>query len=265
MNTHPIGIIDSGVGGLSVWRELKRALPTQATIYIADSKRCPYGGKTINQIYTYSTELIDALIKQNVQVILIACNTITTTVLPQLRKAYPDISFIGMVPAVKMASSITKNGRIGILATSATVDSDAVERLIIQFANHHRVLVRGSEELVKLVEQGKIEGEDVEDAIRKELSIFESEHIDTLVLGCTHFPFLRPVIEKLYPSWNIVDPNAAVVRRVMSVLGQVHGSNGKTSDTLLTTGDEKQFASLIHRLLDQSTLGKIQTVKGITL
>lgn len=263
MNTHPIGVIDSGVGGLSIWQEIVKVIPSYPTIYIADSKNCPYGAKTDAEIYALASKMVVFLVSQNVEMIVIACNTISVVALDALRKDFPQVTFVGTVPAIKKASSITKNQKIGILATQSTAQSRYLSTLITQFANNHRVIVVGSQKLVPYVEQGIIRGEGLHKVLQEELTIFQKEDIDTLVLGCSHFPFLKDAIQEIFHFPYVIDSADAIASQVKRL---VNPNDASTSSHLLyTTGDALQFEDTAATLLDLDRLGTIQKVGHITL
>lgn len=219
MNNHPIGILDSGLGGLTVWKEIVVLLPHESTVYIGDSKNTPYGAKSAEEIYQLAKRSIEFLLTKKVKVVVAACNAITVSCIHRLRQAYPNLAIIGTVPAIKPAAEKTKNKRIGILATTRTVESEYQTQLINQFALNCTVFKHGTDELVPLIEKGKMHSREMVDVLTKELGVFQKADIDTLVLGCTHFPLLKEQMQKILgPQVTLIDSGEAIARRVKFLL-----------------------------------------------
>ena len=258
MNNHPIGILDSGVGGLSVWQEITKLLPDESTVYIADSKNIPYGTKTAEEIYTLSSRLIRFLLAKKVKLIVVACNTITVTNIDRLRKDFPTIPIIGTVPVVKNAVEKTKKKKIGILSTINTAQSAYQKKLLEKFAGLATVINKGTNKLVPLVENGEVTGALVVQLLQQELQPFKDADIDVLALGCTHFPFLEPEMKKILgKDVEILDSGAAIARHVQRIL-EHNNTKGlrikekELSHVLYTTGDEKKFEATIVSLVNES-------------
>ncbi len=250
-----IGILDSGVGGLTVWKDLQVLLPGVSTIYLGDSKNCPYGTKSEAEIMRLTRILVDHLLDQGVSLIVLACNTISVTTLERLRSLYPATLFVGTVPAVKSAVAESKQKRIGILSTPRTAASEYQKQLIHEFASDCQILNIGTDALVPLVERGEIEGESVLRVVREVLQPFLDARIDTLVLGCTHFPFLKSVMQRvLGDDVVILDSGAAIARQVKRLLEgrSLLTSEGIARHQFFTTGDPEQMSQLL-RLLGVST------------
>ncbi len=247
-----IGILDSGVGGLSIWRQIVKKLPNESTIYIADSKHCPYGSKSSEEIYQFSKKLVSLLIQKKVKLIILACNTITVSCLDKLRKEFPKTPIIGTVPVIKTASEITKNNKVGVLSTTRTAKSKYQKKLIKTFAGEARVLNIGTDTLVPIIENGNFKVAEVENVLLEELDPFIKSNIDTLVLGCSHFTFLKRQIQKILgKKLLILDSSSAIARQVKRVLENnkdlsVYNSFGHT---LLTTGDLDKFNRLSKKIL----------------
>lgn len=260
MNNQPIGIIDSGIGGLSIWREIVKQLPHESTFYLADSANCPYGNKSNEEIYKLSKRLIKLLIEKNVKVIVIACNTITVSCISELRVEFKNLPIVGTVPVIKTAGEITKNGRIGVLSTKNTAKSRYQKNLIEKFAGRNKVINIGTDKLVPFVEKGKIEGEYINTVLKDELQPFIKENIDVLALGCTHFPFLKDKMQKvLGENVKIIDSSGALARQVKRVLK----ANNTLSTTIAshefyTTGDMKVFKHTIEKLLGKETVKMVK-------
>lgn len=218
-----IGVFDSGVGGLSVVRYLLQELPQESLIYYADSARAPYGNKSRAEVIRYSEEITQFLLDQGCKLIVVACNTATGIAITHLRATF-KVPFIGMEPAIKPAASASLSGKIGVLATSNTFEADHFNRTLNRFANDVEVFMTIGGGLVELVEQGKSQSEEVKQLLHKYLQAMVLEGVDQLVLGCTHYPFLLPVIQEIIPaSVQIHDPAPAVARQVRRVLEQEDG------------------------------------------
>lgn len=255
MNNQPIGVLDSGVGGLSIWKEIVRLLPHESTIYVADSKNCPYGNKSTDEIYRLSKRLVQFLLDQKVKLIVLACNTITVSCLDSLRKDFPMMPIIGTVPVVKTAAHKTKSGKIGILSTVLTSKSSYQQRLITEFASGCIVLNRGTNRLVPFVERGETDGKGLERILSAVLSPFKKSDVDVLALGCSHFPFLKPLMQEILgESVTILDSGQAIARQVSRVLASEHllSVQEKPSHALYTTGDKEQFSIIANKLLEKN-------------
>ena len=218
-----IGIFDSGSGGLSVYREIARILPEQHFIYISDSAHCPYGEKSREYIQERASVISEFLSGQGCEVIVVACNTATAAAISYLRATY-DIPFIGMEPAVKPAALSTRSGVIGVLATAGTLKASNYLDLRDSLPDGLRVVDHVGRGFVELVESGDLESAHAEEVVRESVKPLVDEGADVLVLGCTHYPFLRPMIGKvasdLAPdrSFNIIDPAPAVARQLARVM-----------------------------------------------
>lgn len=263
MDNRPIGILDSGIGGLSIWKEIVRELPQESTIYIADSINCPYGNRGASQIYKLAKRLVQFLIGQNAKLVVVACNTVTVSCLGRLRTDFPEVPIVGTVPVVKKAAEQTKNRIIGVLSTRATAKSAYQKDLIEKFANGCRVVNVGTDELVALVETGKTNGFASDKILRRELTPFITERIDTLALGCSHFPFLREAMANILgPNVSILDSGGAIARQVGRVLtnNSMLASNPKLPHHFYTTDDVNQLRSIIKKLVGNSALENLTQV-----
>jgi glutamate racemase len=248
-----IGMLDSGVGGFSVLREIVKALPGHPVHYVADNAWCPYGNKPPRDIRARVLRIADYLIEKGCGIIVVACNSATIHGVEMLRATYP-LPFVGMEPAVKPAAEMTETGIVGVLATEASIAGEKFHRLVTAHANGVRVITRPCPRFVELVEDGILEGPEAESAVRAEVMPLLDQGADVLVLGCTHYPFLRPVMETLVPSWvSIVDTGCAVSRRVARLLGTdaLTSVNGGPAPALSieTTGDLDHVTRLMPLLL----------------
>ena len=257
MNVHssPIGVFDSGLGGLSVLREVRAVLPAEDLVYYADCAHCPYGKQSPEAILARSLAITDALVERGAKVVVVACNTASSVALAAVRAAFPGVPIVGLVPAVKPAVAATRSGRIGVLATPRTVAGDLLAALIREHAGATEVHLVPAPGLVDLVETGETTGPKVEAALRPLLAPLRARGVDTLVLGCTHYPFLRTAIRGVVgPEMALVDSGEAIARRTREVLdahGQRRDRDRVGSLTLLTSGDAEEGGTVASRLLGE--------------
>ncbi len=215
----PIGVFDSGAGGLTILAALQQELPDETYIYFGDTAHCPYGVRSDAEITELSIRANRFLDEQGVKLIVVACNTASQAALSTLRTTLPAVPFVGVVPAVKPAARATRKGRIGIAATNQAAKARYLRKLEEDFAEGIQVFAEPCPELVTLVEQGELDGPLVEHAVRETLQPLLAEDVDVIVLGCTHLPALRPVIERITGNEvQIIDSGSAVARRTRSVL-----------------------------------------------
>jgi glutamate racemase len=254
---NPIGIIDSGVGGLSIVSVLSKKLPNESLIYLADSKNCPYGNKTSREIYNLAKQMLEYLIKDEVKLVLIACNTITVSSILKLRKDYPQIPIVGIVPVIKTAVKETKNGKIGVFSTVVTAKSKQQNDLIKEFAKGCKVTNTGSAKLVSLIE--KLDFKAVNKILDQELGVFKTNKVDVLVLGCSHFSLIRDRIQKYLPKVLILDSGEAVVRQVRRILehNKMLSNSGKASYNFYTTGSLETLNFFAGKLTNRAKLSRI--------
>lgn len=245
-----IGILDSGVGGLSVLKEIHKCLPGAELHYVADSSWCPYGNKPGNIICERVTSIADYLLEQGAEILVIACNSATIHAVGSLRATYP-LPVVGMEPAVKPASEITRSGVVGVLATEASIAGEKFHQLVNTHAKGVRVITQPCPRFVELVEAGNLDGPEAEDAIDEAIAPLLASNADVLVLGCTHYPFLRPVIERRIPEGvNLIDTGPAVAKRVASILsGTPDLSKDSPEIHIETTGSLEQLNLLLPKLL----------------
>ncbi len=254
LNT-PIGILDSGIGGLTVWREIIKELPSESVIYIADSKNIPYGNKSNDEIYFLAKKLVEFLLRKNVKVIVIACNTITVSALDRLRFEFPQAPIIGTVPVIKKAAEITRNKRIGIFSTTKTAESNYQKELIQRFAQDCTITTVGSDEIVPLIEAGKAQGRDMINVLERVLKPFKDTEIDTLCLGCTHFPIIENDIQEILgKEVKLLEPSSAIARHTKKILMQNNEmSDGENKEyAFYTTGDNRQFETVAKSLIQDT-------------
>ena len=220
MNEHPIGIFDSGVGGTSIWRELHSLLPAENMIYLADSKNAPYGEKSRQDIIDLSTKNTDWLLARGCKLIVVACNTATTNAIDTLRANY-SIPFIGIEPAIKPAAIQSDSKKVGVLATKGTLASQLFLSTSKTHASEIEVLEQEGEGLVRLIEAGEVDSDQIRVLLHQYLDPMIEAKIDHLVLGCTHYPYLIPVLREILPDEvAIIDCGEAVARQAERILLQ---------------------------------------------
>lgn len=218
MNKGPIGIFDSGVGGTSIWKEIKKLLPNEDTIYLADSKNAPYGQRPQKEILQLSIKNTDLLLEKGCKLIVVACNTATTNAIDFLRKNY-QVPFIGIEPAIKPAALKSNSKTIGVLATKGTLSSSLFHSTSEIHANGIRIIEQEGTDLVPLIEQGQVDAVETRDLLESLINPMLQQGIDHLVLGCTHYPYLIPVLRKILPDHvRIIDSGEAVARQTKAVL-----------------------------------------------
>lgn len=255
----PIGIFDSGVGGLSVLKAIRQELPDEAVIYLADQAHVPYGPRPLDEVRLFSERMTEYLLAREVKLIVVACNTASAAALTSLRKSYPQISFVGMEPAIKPAAETTQTGRVGVLATPATFQGALYASVIERFANGVSVFQDTCPGLVAQIEAGKLQHPGTRQILEQALKPMLAEGIDTIVLGCTHYPFVIPLIQEISgPGVRVIDPAPAVARQVRRVLGAESSLAPARSgqDTLaqveyLTSGDPAALASMLPYLIGE--------------
>lgn len=265
-----IGIFDSGLGGLSVWRALKAALPGRNTLYLADQARAPYGPRPLSAVRALTLGCLAWLIERGCRTVVIACNTATAAAADDARAQWPHIAIVGIEPAVKPAAQATRTGVIGVLATQATFDSPRYRSLAHRYAAALRVLPRACPDWVTLVEEGPRQRADTAALVAAEIAPLLDAGADQIVLGCTHFPFLMPWIEEAVSGWRalcgadraiqILDPAPAVARQAARVERPAAGVLAR--DQFWTTGDAIQFSARAAEALgDDWAQGKCQTLE----
>jgi len=221
VSTKPIGIFDSGVGGTSIWKEIQALLPNENTIYLADSANAPYGPKGKFRITELSEKNVELLIKKGCKLIVVACNTATTNAIKQLRKNF-DVPFIGIEPAIKPAALQTKTKAIGILATKGTLASELFHQTTDLYSNGIKVIEQEGEGIVQLIESGQLYSDQMTALLNIYLKPMLQANIDYLVLGCTHYSYLIPILLDILPKHiHIIDSGEAVAKQTKSVLKEL--------------------------------------------
>ncbi|KGD94116.1 glutamate racemase [Achromobacter sp. RTa] len=250
----PIGIYDSGVGGLSVLRAIGDALPHESLLYVADSAHVPYGEKTQEYVERRASTLADYFVSRGAKAMVVACNTATAAAIAQLRQRHPGLAIIGVEPAIKPAAHLTHSGVVGVFATTGTLASPKFAALVRREAPEVRILFRPCPEWVRLVERGVLDGPEAEAAVRAPVAELREAGADVLVLGCTHFPFLRDAIQAAAgPGVPLLETGAPVARRLRHQL-QERGllrTGGPGRLRLETSGGADALARQASLLLGQ--------------
>jgi glutamate racemase len=247
------GVFDSGVGGTTVLRQLHGLLPGANLIYLADQARCPYGPRPIAELRALSAANTRWLLDRGAALIVVACNTASAAALHWLRRTFPSTPFVGMVPAVKPAVEQTRSGVVGVMATSATIEGELLDEVVARWAGASRVLRQACPGLVEQIEAGALDAPATTALLRRYLRPLLAAGADTIVLGCTHYPFLEDQIRRIAgPHVTIVDAAPAVARQAVRVLHErglgVQSELRPGSITYATTGDRASFARLLRQL-----------------
>lgn len=221
MNNAPVGFFDSGLGGLCILEAFRRLCPNEETVYIADSQNCPYGNRSADEIRRISEENVAKLLKYDCKMIVVACNTATAAAIDTLRANHPEIPFVGIEPAVKPAALHSRSGVVGVLATVGTFSGRLYRETKRKFAKDVTVLAAVADEFVTLVERGETSGTEAERIVRARIEPLLAAGADYLVLGCTHFPHLMNLIQKVVDGRAVVvEPSEAVARQALHLLKQ---------------------------------------------
>ena len=257
-----IGVFDSGVGGLSVMREIAKQLPHEDILYFADSANCPYGPRPLEEVRSFPEAITAFLIQQGAKIVVVACNAASAASLHYLRVSFP-VPIVGMEPAIKPAAEGTKNKKVGVIATQVTFQGELFAKLVERFAADMDVYTQVCPGLVERVEAGRIEDAETEGLLEDYLEPMLDAGIDSLVLGCTHYSFLRTTIERVVgPAMMVTDPSKAVARQTGRVLereGLANRTGREGKHFFYTSGDPKAFAEMVERLTGEQ--GKVQQVR----
>ncbi len=254
MDNRPIAIFDSGVGGLTSIRAFKDLLPDEEIVYFGDTARTPYGSKSPSAICEFSLQIADFLVRQNAKILVIACNTISSVAIDEIKKAHRGIPVQGIIEpaAEEIASVCTPENFIGIIGTMVTVRSRAYENALHELKDNLNVHSQACPAFVPLIEEGAIETDAMTSTIHHYLDRFIAENkIDTLVLGCTHYPIIRNTIEKCCPGLNIIDPSMALAQAVKKLLtkNSMLGEKRETNDIFYASDLSQDFISIMNRLM----------------
>lgn len=254
----PVGAFDSGVGGLSILAEVRKLLTAEDLIYLADTAHCPYGTKPVDEIRRRTLEVTDFLVRQGVKAVVVACNSACEAGLERIRDKYPELPVIGVEPAVKPAQHETRNGKIGVLATFLTLNGERFSHLVERYAAGIEIIRQPAPGLVELVEAGQLETAETETVLHQYLDPLLDKGIDTLVLGCTHYPFLIPLIRKICgPEVTILDTGVAVARQTLRILtdkGLLTTKSVPGNDLFFTSGEPASVKQVIAKLWRRETI-----------
>lgn len=260
----PIGIFDSGLGGLSVLRQVRRQLPAESILYFADQGRLPYGPRPVEEIRRFAEQIARFLLEHDAKVIVVACNTASAAALAHLRQTFPHVPFVGMEPAVKPAAEQTQNRTVGVIATQATCQSEVFASVVDRFAKGVTVIPRACPGLVTQVEAGEFDSPTTFHLLHDYIDPMVEAGIDSLVLGCTHFAFLIPAIESILgPGVRVIDPAPAVARQIGRVIIP-HGTNSKVSTIAAFTTSASDPSTLASRMIGEAVPVRFIKVEGLS-
>ena len=257
MSEAPIGVFDSGVGGLSVLREINQLLPNESLLYVGDCGHIPYGEKSPEFIRERCAIIAEFYRREGAKALVLACNTATVAAVADLRQRYPDWPVVGMEPAVKPAAAATRSGVVGVLATTGTLQSAKFAALLDRFASTVKVITQPCPGLVELIETGDLGSETLRTMLRGYVEPLLAAGCDTIILGCTHYPFLKPLLSQMLPpSIILIDTGAAVARQLQRLLDE-RGllATGPARETQLwTSASPESLGNILHVLWNKSGL-----------
>jgi len=263
--TAPIGVFDSGVGGISVLRAIREELPNEAIIYFGDQGHIPYGSRPMQQIRTFCEAITKFLLERDAKILVVACNTASAAALKYLLENFPAVPFVGMEPAVKPAAEHTHTGKVGVLATPATFQGALYTSVVERFANGVELFQSTCPGLVQQIEMGNLEGEETRQILENALLPMIEERIDTVVLGCTHYPFVIPMIQQIVGAGvRVIDPAPAVakqIERLLEARDTRNRSGSKGEIKFYTSGDPGVLKSRLPILLGETA--KVERVEWL--
>jgi glutamate racemase len=255
LSNNPIGVFDSGVGGLSVLRAMRQQMPSENILYFGDQGHVPYGPRPMEQIQDFSEGITRFLIQQGAKIIVVACNTASAAALKYLREKLPEMQFVGMEPAVKPAAETTRTGKVGVIATPATFQGALYASVVERFAADVELFQHACPGLVSQIEKGALDAPETRSILEDALLPMLEKNIDTVVLGCTHYPFVIPLIQKIAgENVRVIDPAPAVARQVRRLLeaGKAENlSEAQGNVRVFTSGDVGHVKSLLPKLLGE--------------
>lgn len=261
----PLGVFDSGVGGLSVLRAIRQLLPDEDILYFADQAHVPYGPRPMEQVRAFADGITRFLLSRGAKLVVVACNTASAAALQYLRQTFPQIPFVGMEPAVKPAAETSRTGVVGVLATPATFQGALYASVIERFAQGVTVLQHTCPGLVTQIESGDLNSMQTRRILEEALLPMLAQGIDTVVLGCTHYPFVIPLIEEIAgEKVRVIDPAPAVARQVQRLLierGLQTTENRRGIVRYITTGEARSLERMLPLLLGES--GKVTVVRWV--
>lgn len=257
----PIGIFDSGIGGLTVTAAIRQALPAERLLYFGDTAHIPYGDRSLREVRAFSAAIVRALLARGCKLVVIACNTASAAALRPLREAYPLVPFVGMEPALKPAVERSRSGVVGVIATRATFQGELFASVVERYAQGATVLEQPCPGLVQAIEAGELDAPGTERMLRAWLEPMVGRGMDQLVLACTHYPLVRPLIERICgPGVEVIDPAPAVARQVRRVLEErglllAEGSGGLAVHTSAPHAGLSQVLTMLGLHADETGLG----------
>jgi glutamate racemase len=249
----PIGIFDSGVGGLSVWREIAKQLPHEDTIYFGDQIHIPYGPRSMEQIRSFSEAITRFLLDRSCKIIVVACNAASAAALAYLRSTFPEVPFVGMEPAVKPAAETTRTGVVGVMATPATFQGALFASVVERFAGDVKLVKEICPGLVQQIEAGELNTPKTREMLTNFLKPILEAQADTIVLACTHYPFVIDAVRSLALGVNVIDPAPAIARqtdRVLKDRNLTADSNRVGTHSYFTSGDVEGFRGILKTLVN---------------
>ena len=255
--TSPIGVFDSGVGGLSVLRSIREQMPEESVLYFGDQGHVPYGPRSMGQIQSFSAGITRFLLDHGSKLIVVACNTASAAALTYLRESFPGVSFVGMEPAVKPAAETTKTGRVGVLATPATFQGALYASVVERFGAGVELFQHTCPGLVSQIEKGELDSGATRAILEDALHPMLEKNIDTVVLGCTHYPFVIPLIQEVVGGAELVrviDPAPSVAKqakRLLEAAGMKNPAGSRASIRFFTSGDVESMKSMLPVLLGE--------------
>lgn len=262
----PVGVFDSGVGGLSVLRAIRAQMPEESVLYFGDQGHIPYGPRPMEQIRNFSEAITNFLLARNAKIVVVACNTASAAALKYLRERFPSLQFVGMEPAVKPAAEITRTGKVGVLATPATFQGALYASVVERFANGVELFQDTCNGLVQEIEKGNLTGSETRRILEDALHPMLEKDIDTVVLGCTHYPFVIPLIQEIVgEKVRVIDPAPAVARQVKRLLeagGMKSDPPARGEVRFFTSGDPEALKSVLPLLLGGG--GEVERVEWVS-
>lgn len=257
MDNRPIGFFDSGLGGLTCIPHLMSVLPEERIIYFGDTARTPYGSKSVRTICGFANQIAEFLVENKVKMIVIACNTVSATCLGELQKRFMHIPILGIIEptAKEVAEKFSGENRVGVIGTKVTIQSKVYPQLIHKFNPQVQVFQTPCPAIVPLIEEGIIQNDIMDLTLKYYLDDFILENrIDTLILGCTHYPLIRGILERMYPNIQIVDPSEVIVENVRNVLETLEICSSKaTNESVFYASDlSENFVNMINRIFEDT-------------
>ena len=250
----PIGFFDSGVGGLSVMKEALKIMPNENYIYFGDSINAPYGVKSVEEVRALTFKAVEFLLSKGVKGIAIACNTATSAAVADLRVKYPNLPLVGIEPAVKPAVELKENGNILIMATPMTIKEAKFNRLMDRYKDRANIIPVPCPGLVEFIESGKFEGKEIETYLNERLNEYKKANISAIVLGCTHYPFIKPVLTKIFgENTSIIDGGMGTVKELKRRLMNEDLLNDSDNDgniEIINSSNQDRVIELSYNLLE---------------